>query len=85
MKRFCKLTALILAIAMLTLFIVGCGATRASQEAKQDLSKSTNVLVVYFSWSGHLESMSGWVADERGGDMIRVLRNYAEFNQSFSA
>lgn len=30
------------------------------------------VLVVYFSWSGHLDSMAHWVADETGGDLYRV-------------
>lgn len=83
MKRFFKLTALTLALAMLILSFMGCGASRASQEAKQDLSKSTNVLVVYFSWSGHLESMSGWVADETGGDMIRVLAK-EEYPESYN-
>jgi flavodoxin len=27
---------------------------------------------VYFSWSGHLDSMAHWVADETGGDLYRV-------------
>ena len=31
-----------------------------------------NILVVYFSWSGHLDSMAHWVADETGGDLYRV-------------
>ena len=83
MKGFFKLIAMTLALAMLTLSIAGCGASRASQEAKQDLSQSTNVLVVYFSWSGHLESMSGWVADETGGDMIRVLTK-EEYPESYN-
>lgn len=30
------------------------------------------ILVVYFSWSGHLDSMAHWVADETGGDLYRV-------------
>ena len=83
MKGFFKLIAMTLALAMLTLSIAGCGASRASQEAKQDLSQSTNVLVVYFSWSGHLESMSGWVADETGGDVIRVLTK-EEYPKSYN-
>ena len=73
MKRLCKSVAVILALAILTLSIAGCGATRASQESRQDFTKPTSVLVVYFSWSGHLDSMSGWIADETGGDIIRVL------------
>ena len=30
------------------------------------------VLVVYFSWSGNLDKMAHWVADETGGDLYRV-------------
>ena len=36
-------------------------------------TEDTNrILVVYFSWSGHLDSMAHWVADETGGDLYRV-------------
>lgn len=30
-------------------------------------------LAVYFSWSGHLQQMAEWVADETGGDLVRVV------------
>ena len=30
------------------------------------------ILVVYFSYTGHLDSMANWIADETGGDLIRV-------------
>lgn len=30
------------------------------------------ILVVYFSWSGNLDKMAHWVADETGGDLYRV-------------
>ena len=83
MKRLCKSVAMILALTILTLSIAGCGATRASQESRQDLTKTTSVLVVYFSWSGHLDSMSGWIADETGGDIIRVLAK-EEYPEGYS-
>ena len=52
----------------------GCAARqRAPQEAEEDLTGDTNILVVYFSWSGHLDSMAHWAADETGGDIVRVL------------
>ena len=44
-------------------------STGISEETQ---SKGTNVLVVYFSWSGNLHKMAGWIADETGGDRIRV-------------
>ena len=33
---------------------------------------NNSILVVYFSWSGNLDSMAHWVADETGGDLYRV-------------
>ena len=34
---------------------------------------TNKILVVYFSWSGHLDSMAHWAADETGGDLYRVM------------
>jgi flavodoxin len=45
------------------------GETSASVEN----TGSGKPLVVYFSWSGHLQQMAEWVADETGGDLIRVV------------
>lgn len=52
----------------------------ASEETSNQPSSDTSgteiadnkILVVYFSWSGHLDSMAHWVADETGGDLYRV-------------
>ena len=52
----------------------------AQPDAEVDSNSSTdtasagngNILVVYFSWSGHLDSMAHWVADEAGGNLYRV-------------
>lgn len=41
--------------------------TAASPNEEDD-----KVLVVYFSWSGHLDRMAHWIADETGGDLYRV-------------
>ena len=35
-------------------------------------SAGSDILVVYFSWSGNLDKMAHWVADETGGDLYRV-------------
>lgn len=45
------------------------GETSASAEN----TGSGKPLVVYFSWSGHLQQMAEWVADETGGDLVRVV------------
>ena len=38
---------------------------------------SGKTLVVYFSWSGNLDKMAHWVAEETGGDLIRVTAKEA--------
>lgn len=35
------------------------------------------VMVVYFSYTGHLDSMAHWIADETGGDLFRVTAKEA--------
>ncbi len=74
MKKTVKLLSLLLAAVMMTAALAGCAErTRAPQVDEQDLTGDTNVLVVYFTWSGHLDSMAHWIADETGGDILRVL------------
>ena len=69
-----KVLSLILTAILLVAALAGCAAReRASQNEEQDLTKDTKILVVYFSWSGNLDKMAHWVADETGGDIIRVL------------
>ena len=54
-------------------------ATEPQDGSKESDSSDINtegtnkILVVYFSWSGHLDSMAHWVADETGGDLYRVM------------
>ena len=44
----------------------------------KDTTKSNNkTLVVYFSWSGNLDKMANWIADETGGDLRRVTAKEA--------
>ena len=33
----------------------------------------SNILVVYFSWSGNLQQMARWTAEETGGDLFRIV------------
>ena len=48
-------------------------------ETEQESTAATagKILVVYFSWSGNLDKMAHWVADETGGDLIRVTAKEA--------
>ena len=40
--------------------------------ASSQKTASSKILVVYFSYTGHLDTMAHWVADETGGDLVRV-------------
>lgn len=83
MKKI-RFTAIILALVMLTVLFAGCAARdRAPQNVEENLTKDTKILVVYFSWSGHLDSMAHWIADETDGDIIRVLAK-EEYPESYN-
>ncbi|MBQ7715128.1 MAG: NAD(P)H-dependent oxidoreductase [Clostridia bacterium] len=49
------------------------GSVSGAEESKE----SGKTLVVYFSWSGNLDKMAHWVADETGGDLVRVTAKEA--------
>lgn len=88
MNLFRKYAAAALALLLAILTLTGCAErTRAPQTPESDLSRNTRVLVVYFSWSGHLDTMAHWIADETGGDLLRVLaaEEYPEsYNETVS-
>ena len=43
-----------------------------TSSADDSTAGESKILVVYFSYTGHLDSMANWIADETGGDLIRV-------------
>ena len=47
-------------------------SSEKSDSSNINTEDTNRILVVYFSWSGHLDSMAHWVADETGGDLYRV-------------
>ena len=52
----------------------------AKTEAADTVEKNTGdgkTLVVYFSYTGHLDSMAHWIADESGADLVRVTAKEA--------
>lgn len=81
-----KILSMFLMILM-TVSLAACGSTGSGSQpagmAEQVPSEASSVpdsegteggkiLVVYFSWSGNLDKMAHWVADETGGDLFRV-------------
>ncbi|MBR4750104.1 MAG: NAD(P)H-dependent oxidoreductase [Abditibacteriota bacterium] len=74
MKHTLMLAAALIAAAILTAALAGCaGKSRAPQKPVSEMTKDTKVLVVYFSWSGNSDKLAHWIAEETGGDLIRVL------------
>lgn len=75
MKKFARIFIPVLTFAFALLSLAGCAErNRADQNADADFSKKGDVLVVYFTWSGHLRSMAHWIADEVEADYARILR-----------
>ena len=75
-----KTVSLLLAAVLMVALLTGCGSgrkTTVEQKDEADLSSETNILVVYYTWSGHLQSMSHWIAGETGGDIVRVVAKEA--------
>ena len=76
---FKRIFSLLLTALIILTALTGCGnrATNVKQTEEMDLTKDTNILVVYFTWSGHLQSMAHWIADETGADIVRVIAKEA--------
>ena len=70
-----KIASFLLCTTLMMTLLAGCGgrSTDVPQTEETDLTNDSKVLVVYFSWSGHLQTMSHWIADETGGDIVRVV------------
>ena len=70
-----KIASILLCATLMMTLLAGCGgrSTGVPQTEEIDLTNDSKVLVVYFSWSGHLQTMSHWIADETGGDIVRVV------------
>ena len=49
----------------------------SEQNESGSADEDHKVLVVYFSYTGHLDSMAHWISDETGGDIVRVTAKEA--------
>ena len=71
-----KVAAILLCALLMVTALAGCGSNRKTTVEQKDEVSMTNeskILVAYFTWSGHLQSMAHWIADETGGDIVRVV------------
>ena len=75
-----KRTIAVVLSILTVLSLAACGNSRKTTVEQKDevvLNHDSNILVVYYTWSGHLDSMAHWIADETGGDIVRVLAKEA--------
>lgn len=49
----------------------------SGQNESGSADEDHKVLVVYFSYTGHLDSRAHWISDETGGDIVRVTAKEA--------
>jgi hypothetical protein len=49
------------------------GDAEQSTQRAESTGGSAKPLVVYFSYTGNVDKMAHWIADETGGDLVRVL------------
>lgn len=64
---------LIITVALAVIRFIGGGASGIDNKPEQAVKGNSNVLVAYFSWSGHGQQMAKWIADETGADIFRIV------------
>ena len=51
---------------------VSSSSAASVEAADPQAEDGSKALIVYFSYTGHLDTMAHWIADETGGDLVRV-------------
>lgn len=66
---------LVAVIAVIGMRLLGGGGshTGIDNNPEAEVSGDGKVLVAYFSWSGNGQQMAGWIAEETGGELFRIL------------
>lgn len=65
-------TVLVVAV-IVTLVMRGTRKGGIDNNPEAAVSGKSNILVAYFSWSGNVQQMSRWIAEETGGDIFRIV------------
>lgn len=68
-----SVVVLIAAIAFAITRILGRGTKGIDNRPEDKVKGDSNVLVAYFSWSGHGQQMARWISDETGADLFRIV------------
>lgn len=82
-KKITLVAAIVILIAAAAFAIsrfVGGVAAGIDNKPEEKVEGNSNVLVAYFSWSGHGQQMARWISDETGADLFRIVpsEDYSE-------
>lgn len=87
-KKIMLVAAIVILIAAVAFaisrFVGGGAAAGIDNKPEEKVEGNSNVLVAYFSWSGHGQQMARWISDETGADLFRIVpsEDYGEdFNE----
>lgn len=74
-KKIIFVICSVLIVAVIAAIIVLKGTRKGGIDNNPEVpvSGESNVLVAYFSWSGNVQQMSRWIAEETGGDIFRIV------------
>lgn len=66
---------LLAAIIAITVFMrmMGGSGVGIDNDPEAEVKGDSNVLVAYFSWSGNGQQMAGWISEETGGELFRIV------------
>ena len=80
-KRKISIAAVAIILIAIIVFAVtrfmGVGADGIDNKPEQIVKGNSNILVAYFSWSGHGQQIARWISDETGADLFRIVPSEA--------
>ena len=72
-RKLFIIAAFAFGIFCLAAFSACAARTPVDNKPEETVKGESKVLVAYMTWSGHLRTLSEWVADETGGELFRIL------------
>ena len=75
MKKSIRTIISLVAAILLVATLASCGGARQAADTTPEapVKGESKILVAYFSWSGNLQKMAGWVTEQSGGELFRIL------------
>lgn len=76
-KKIIIIVAIVLVVIAAAIAIIGSlsGGSHVgiNNDPEAEVKGESSILVAYFSWSGNGQQMAGWIAEETGGELFRIV------------